>query len=69
MPKHHTRGGLGPDGVTRYYVPSQNAWFTREQIEAQNKAERQADKIASIFMPITVSGALLFILIITLSAL
>lgn len=69
MPKHHTKGKLGPDGVTRYYVPSQHAWLTRDQIEAQNKAAEQAEKIASIVMPIVLGGAFLVMIIVGLSSL
>lgn len=69
MPKHHTKGKVGPDGVVRFYVPSQHAWLTRDQIEQQNKAEEQADKVASILMPIVLGGAFLFMIVITLSSL
>lgn len=69
MPTHHTKGKLGPDGATRYYVPSQHAWLTHDQIDAQNKAAGQANKIASIMMPIVLGGAFFVMIIVGLSSL
>jgi hypothetical protein len=69
MAHNHSKGKVGPDGVTRYYVPSQHAWLTRKQIEEQNKAAEQADKVASIVMPIVLGGAFLFMIIVTISSL
>lgn len=69
MPNHHSKGKVGPDGVTRYYVPSQHAWLTYQEIEDQNKLEKTADSVFTVISILTVGGALLFMMIVTLSSL
>lgn len=69
MPNHHSKGKVGKDGITRYYVPSQHAWLTYKQIEEQNKAEKTADSMATVVTIVVGGGALLFMFIVTLSSL
>ena len=69
MPDHHSKGKVGPDGVTRYYVPSQHAWLTHQEIEEQNKAEKTSDSVFTLLSIIVGGGALLYMLIVTLSSL
>ena len=69
MAYNHSKGKVGKDGVTRYYVPSKHAWETLEEIETQRKADENADSIASVVAIVAVGGGLLFMLIVTLSSL
>lgn len=69
MPNHHSKGKVGKDGITRYYVSSQHAWLTYKQIEEQNKAEKTADSMATVVTIVVGGGALLFMFIVTLSSL
>ena len=68
MSNKHSKGKVGRDGVVRYYVPEQHAWRTLQEIEQQNKAFEQADKVASILIPILFVGVFLFMIIITISS-
>lgn len=68
MSNKHRKGKIGRDGIVRYYVPEQHSWRTRQEIEQHNKAAEQADKVASILMPILFVGVFLFMIIVTISS-
>jgi hypothetical protein len=66
--KTYSKGKLGSDGVTRYYVPSQHAWKSLEQIAEEKKADETAVSIDTVVGIVVVVGALLFMVIVGLSS-